>query len=78
MVAFEIGEESEHYCRHMWKFAFGFTVAELKNRLGAVNTNSNRKHVDNAAALRTELVIPVLVTKWKGAICGEELANSGA
>lgn len=57
MVAFDIGKESKHYCRHMWKFAFGFTVAELKNRLDTMNTKSNRKHVDNIAVLLSELVI---------------------
>lgn len=30
MVAFQIGKESKHHYRHMWKFAFGFTVAGLK------------------------------------------------
>lgn len=31
----------------MWKFAFGFTVAGLKNRLDTMDTKSNRKHVGN-------------------------------
>lgn len=31
----------------MWKCAFSFTVAELKNRLDTMNTKPNRKHVDN-------------------------------
>lgn len=33
MVALGIGKVPKRYCGHMWKYAFGFTVAELQSRL---------------------------------------------
>lgn len=65
MVAFEIGKESKHYCWHMWKFAFSFTVAGLKNRLDTMNTKSNRKHVGNKQSNTVYLSFMFIFTKCK-------------
>lgn len=78
MVAFEVGKGSKHYCRHMWKFAFGFTVAELKNRLGTMNAKSNRKHVDNEQSFSVYLSFMFIFTKWKRTVYGTELVDLGA
>lgn len=65
VVAFEIGKESKLYCPHMWKFAAGFAVAGLNNRLDTMNRKPNRKHVDSKQSVAASSPLNVHIHREK-------------